>query len=108
LVLQKVFAPSEEQLPKAGTDSKSLYIFPNPVPPNFGGSIAIRGLAENSIVKITELTGRLVYQTRAQGGQATWNGRDYKGQRRASGVYLVLVTDDAKVERAAGKIVFIQ
>lgn len=89
-------------------DNKALTIFPNPVPPNFGGSIAIRGLVENSIVKITELNGRLVYQTRAQGGQAIWNGRDYRGQRRASGVYLVLVTDDAKRERTAGKIVFIQ
>ena len=93
---------------EGGTDQKGLTIFPNPVPPNYGGTIAIRGLAENSLVKITELNGRLVYQTRAQGGQAVWNGRDYRGGQRASGVYLVLVTDDAKVERAAGKIVFIR
>ena len=88
-------------------DSKSLLIFPNPVPPQYNGTIAIRGLAEGSIVKITELNGRLVYQAAALGGQATWNGQDYKGARVASGVYLVIVTDRNKVERGAGKIVFI-
>jgi hypothetical protein len=92
---------------EAVDNNKNLHIFPNPVPPGYGGTIAIRNLAEGSTVKITELNGRLVYQTAAQGGQATWNGRDYKGQRAASGVYLVIVTDRNKVETGAGKIVFI-
>ena len=67
----------------------------------------------NSIVKITELDGRLVYQTRALGGQAIWNGRNYRGERVASGAYLVLVSQDAatnpdgKKERTAAKIFFI-
>jgi len=65
-------------------------------------------VAANAIVKITELNGRLVYQTRAQGGQAVWNGRDYKGNRVASGVYLVLVSDDAGVEKASTRIVFVK
>ncbi len=88
-------------------NNKNLHIFPNPVPPGYTGTIAIRNLAEGSIVKITELNGRLVYQTAAQGGQATWNGRDGRNQRAASGVYLVIVTDRNKVERGSGKIVFI-
>lgn len=85
----------------------NLLVYPNPVPPNYSGTIAIRGLAENSFVKITELNGRLVYQTKALGGQAVWNGLDYTGKRIASGIYLVLVTDGEHKERAAGKIVFI-
>lgn len=92
---------------EATANSKNLLIFPNPVPPQFNGTIAIRGLAEGSIVKIMELNGRLVYQTAAQGGQATWNGRNYKGTKVATGVYLVLVTDRNKVETGSGKIVFI-
>jgi hypothetical protein len=84
---------------------KSLSIYPNPVPAGYGGMIGIRGLTEGAFVKITELGGRLVYQTRATGGQATWNGRDYRGNPVASGVYLVLVTDEGQAERAAGKIV---
>jgi hypothetical protein len=92
--------------------NESVLVFPNPVPPNFNGTIGIRGLANNAIVKITEMDGRLVYQTRALGGQAVWDGRDYKGRKISSGVYLILVSDDGssgsqKKEKAAGKIVFI-
>ena len=87
--------------------SSNVLVFPNPVPPNFGGTIGIRGLAENSIVKITELDGRLVYQTRALGGQAVWDGKDYKGKKISTGVYLVLVSNDDKTEKIATKIVFI-
>jgi ligand-binding sensor domain-containing protein len=91
--------------------NKDVIVFPNPVPPGFTGTIGIRGLADNSIVKITELDGRLVYQTRALGGQATWDGRDYKGRKISTGVYLVLInTEPAGLmpkEKAAAKIVFI-
>ena len=85
----------------------NVLVFPNPVPPGYNGTIAIRGLANNAIIKITELNGRLVYQTRALGGQAVWDGKDYKGSRISSGVYLVLVSDEEKKEKAAAKIVFI-
>ena len=87
--------------------SENLLIYPNPVPPGFAGTIAIKGLSANSFIKITELNGRLVFQTRAQGGQAIWNGKDYTGKTIASGVYLVFVTDEQKQEKSAGKIVFI-
>ncbi len=92
---------------EGGTTNSNVLVFPNPVPPGFTGTIAIRGLVDNAIVKITELNGRLVYQTRALGGQAVWNGNDYRGQKIASGVYLVLVSDDGKTEKTAAKIVFV-
>lgn len=87
--------------------NQDVLVFPNPVPPGFTGTIAIRGLVNNAIVKITELDGKLVYQTRALGGQAVWDGKNYNGQRIASGVYLVLVNDDSGKEREAAKIFFI-
>jgi hypothetical protein len=85
----------------------SVLVFPNPVPPAYNGNIGIRGLPENSIVKITETNGRLVYQTRALGGQAVWNGKDYKGKQAASGIYLVIAEDENKQEKIVTKIVFI-
>src|SRR6478672_1197081 len=88
-------------------EDDNLLVFPNPVPPGYGGTIAIKGLPENSVVKITELNGRLVYATKALGGQAIWNGRDYTGRKAATGVYLVLVTNDAHTEIKKGKIVFV-
>jgi len=90
-----------------GVENTNVLVFPNPVPPGYTGSIAIRGLVDNALVKITELDGRLVYQTRALGGQAVWNGKNYKGGRIATGVYLVLVSDDSRKEKLITKIVFI-
>jgi hypothetical protein len=92
---------------EGGETNEDVLVFPNPVPPDFTGTIAIRGLVNNAIVKITEMDGQLVYQTRALGSQAVWNGRNYKGQKISSGVYLVLVNDDGKKERMATKIFFI-
>ncbi|THU37222.1 T9SS type A sorting domain-containing protein [Niastella caeni] len=83
-------------------------VFPNPVPPGYTGTIAIRGVAHNAIVKITELNGRLVYQTRALGSQAIWNGKDYKGRTISSGIYLVLTSDETHQQKLVTKIVFIQ
>jgi len=64
-------------------------------------------MAENSIVKITELDGRLVYQTKALGGQAVWDGKDYKGRKISTGIYLVLVSNEDRSEKISTKIVFI-
>ncbi|MBO9563170.1 MAG: T9SS type A sorting domain-containing protein [Niastella sp.] len=93
---------------EATSSNSNVLVFPNPVPPGYTGTIAIRGVANNSIVKIAEMDGRLVFQTRALGGQAVWNGKDYKGRTISTGIYLVLVSDDNKQEKTVGKIVFIK
>lgn len=67
--------------------------FPNPVRPDFSGQVGINGLANNALVKITDVTGKLVYSTRASGGTVTWNLADANGRRVRSGVYLVLSSD---------------
>jgi len=87
--------------------NSNVLVFPNPVPPGYTGTIAIRGVTNNAIVKITELDGRLVFQTRALGGQAVWDGRNYKGLKISSGVYLVLISNDGRTEKSATKIIFI-
>jgi len=79
--------------------SSNAYAFPNPVRPEYDGPIAIRGLAEDAIVKITDIQGTLVYETQALGGQAIWYGRDLAGQRAASGVYLVFSTTQSQFDK---------
>jgi Two component regulator propeller len=84
------------------------YAYPNPVRPDYDGPIAIYGLARDANVKITDVTGNLVYEGRATGGQAVWDGRDYLGRRAASGVYLIFATSTALFENpdaAIAKIV---
>ena len=84
--------------------SKSnMYTFPNPVRPDWKGPIAIQGLAEDANVKITDIQGRLVHESTANGGLLTWNGLDYSGRRAKAGVYVVYATytkdlDDIRTE----------
>jgi hypothetical protein len=89
-------------------NENSVLVFPNPVPPDFNGTIAIKGLVNNATVKIAELNGRLVFQTKALGGQAVWNGKNYKGEKVASGVYLVLSADETNEEKVVTKIVVVR
>jgi ligand-binding sensor domain-containing protein len=89
-------------------EMKKPFIFPNPVPPGFSGTIAIRDLPEQAWVSITELDGRLVFKTRSLGGQATWNGKNYKGERVSSGTYLVMVANELNTQQVVGKIFFLK
>ncbi|HEX5112041.1 MAG TPA: two-component regulator propeller domain-containing protein [Saprospiraceae bacterium] len=68
---------------------ENAYAFPNPVRPDYDGPIAIRGLARDAVVKITDVNGQIVFETRALGGQAIWDGRDKNGQKAVTGVYMV-------------------
>jgi hypothetical protein len=73
---------------------QNAYAFPNPVRPDYEGPIAIRGLATDAAVKITNVAGVVVYETRAQGGQAIWDGYGLDGRKAESGVYLVFSTTE--------------
>jgi len=75
-------------------DYSGMYVFPNPVREDYEGVVTVTGLVENSSVKITDVSGNLVYETTSLGGQATWDLRNYRSQRVATGVYLVLCTSD--------------
>lgn len=68
-------------------------VFPNPVRPEFAGTVGITGLANNAQVKITDVAGHLVYATTANGGTVTWNMTSPDGKRVRSGTYLVLSSD---------------
>lgn len=78
--------------------SSDVYAFPNPVRPEHTGNIYISGLAKDADVKITDLNGKLIYETTALGGTATWDGKDYNGRRAATGVYLVFSTGQVDFE----------
>ncbi len=73
-------------------NESKVYAFPNPVRPEYTGPIAIKGLVRDANVKITDLTGKLVFETTALGGQAIWYKTDYTGREVATGVYLVFAS----------------
>ncbi len=85
-----------------------LTIFPNPVRPDFTGTVGINGLVDNATVKIFDAGGQLVFETRSQGGTATWNLRDYRGRMAQTGVYLIVVVKADGSEGLAGKLAVVR
>jgi hypothetical protein len=81
----------------------TVQVFPNPVLPNFSGTVGIRGLTSQSFVKITDINGRLVYQTVSQGGTATWNMITTSGEQAKPGVYLVFSVSQDGTEQIVSK-----
>ncbi len=84
-----------------------VYVYPNPVRENYDGPIAITGLASDGQVKITDVSGHLVYETKALGSQAIWDGKKFDGKRAQSGVYLVLCSDDDGKNTCVTKLLLI-
>lgn len=93
------------------TDANSTHgdvlVYPNPVRPEYTGMIAIKGLVKDANVKITDIAGNLVFETKANGGLATWNGNNFKGKRAATGVYLVYSSNSDGTDTYVTKILFI-
>jgi ligand-binding sensor domain-containing protein len=92
--------------PEIPQDDK-IVAFPNPVRPEYTGPIAINGFARDAIVKITDVSGALMYETTALGGQVVWNGMDYNGKRAASGVYLVYTSNKEGEQALVTKVAVI-
>ncbi|MPL94457.1 hypothetical protein SDC9_40611 [bioreactor metagenome] len=90
--------------PKTSLDS--VLVFPNPVMSDFNGYVSISGLIDNGWVTITDIYGTLIYKTRAMGGQAIWNCLDMSGDRPATGVYLIFVTNDDGSVTKSTKLMF--
>lgn len=74
------------------SDFSEVVAYPNPVRPEYDGDIYVRGLMDNTLVKIADAGGHVVYQGRSEGGLFTWNGRTASGARVKSGVYYVMVS----------------
>jgi ligand-binding sensor domain-containing protein len=89
-------------------DLQATTIFPNPVRPGYAGTVGIKGLVEGTVVKITDLAGRLVFETHSEGGTASWNLLDYTGRRARGGVYLVLTIAPDGTESKAGKLAIVE
>lgn len=85
----------------------NVVVYPNPVRESYEGLIAIKGLVANSSVKIQDMGGNLVYETESLGGQATWDGRNFRGERVATGVYMIFLSDSDGILTHVTKLLFI-
>ena len=99
---------SDATRPEEKLDENNIYAYPNPVKADFSGNIAIVGLTHDCNVKIVDTAGYLINEGTSNGGQYTWNGRNARGEKVASGVYYVLTYDSNGNEGVATKIVVIR
>jgi hypothetical protein len=93
---------------EGGQVHNNVLVFPNPVEPGFEGFVSVRGLPTDAWIKITDIRGSLLYQTRADGGQISWNQRTLDGDLVPSGVYLVYSSTDLGEDTYASKVVVIR
>ena len=84
-----------------------MYVYPNPVHPEYDGPIAIKGLKANSTVKITDVKGNLIHQGTSLGGQYIWDGKNVKRERVDTGVYIIFGASEEGDEGAVTKVMVI-
>lgn len=91
----------------ADREFNNVTVFPNPVYPEFSGPITIQGLGYESDVKVTDISGNLIYKTVSNGGTVIWDGKNLQGERVQSGVYLVWTGITYDKGKNVAKILFI-
>ncbi len=95
---------SDATEPQETLQENAVYAYPNPVKASYSGNISIVGLTYDCEIKIVDAAGYLITEGTSTGGQFTWNGRNAKGEKVASGVYYVLMYDANGDESLATKI----
>jgi hypothetical protein len=78
----------------ASENYENVIAYPNPVKPDYTGLITVRGLMDNSLVKIADSAGNVVKSLQSTGGMVTWDGCNSNGQRVKTGVYYVLASQN--------------
>lgn len=93
---------------KPSDDLANVYVYPNPVRPNFAGTIKIAGLTDKANVKITDVEGNLVHEVTSSGGTIEWDGTAFGKHKVASGVYMVFVASQDGLDSTVKKVMIIR
>jgi len=93
---------------KANEDLNNAYVYPNPVRPEFTGTVKIAGLLDKATVKITDIEGNLVYETTSEGGTIEWDTTAFGKYKVASGVYMIFISAQDGIETKVKKVMIIR
>lgn len=108
------FATDKGMVSFLGTSTKpndslsDVFVYPNPVRPNFIGTLKISGLTDKANVKITDIEGNLVYETTAAGGTIEWDTKAFGKHKVASGVYMIFVASEDATDSTVKKVMIIR
>ncbi|SFM83027.1 Two component regulator propeller [Algoriella xinjiangensis] len=90
------------------TNFSNAIAYPNPYRPEYNGKITIKNLPNRALVKITDVVGNLIYESKAEGGIVEWDTNNAKGKAVASGIYLVLMMNSDGTETKTLKIAVVR
>ena len=93
---------------EANENLNNAYIYPNPVRPDFTGTVKISGLIDRANIKITDVEGNLVYETTSEGGTIEWDTTAFGKYKVASGVYMVFISSEDGLETKVKKVMIIR
>lgn len=87
----------------------TIDLSPNPVYLPTHGAVEIRGLVEESTIKVLSIYGKVLKQFPAQGGgRAFWDCTDGEGNSVATGVYIIVAHDRNGTQVASAKVAVIR
>ena len=87
----------------------TIDLSPNPVYLPEHDAVEIRGLVEESTIKILTINGKVLKQFPAQGGgRAFWDCKDGDGNSVASGIYIIVAHDKSGTQAASAKVAVIR
>lgn len=86
----------------------AVYVYPNPVRPDYLDTVKISGLTDKANVKITDIEGNLVYETTSSGGTIEWDTTAFGSHKVASGVYMVFVASKDGLDSTVKKVMIIR
>ncbi|MFV7235212.1 T9SS type A sorting domain-containing protein [Flavobacterium sp. ZB4R12] len=92
----------------ANDDLSNAYVYPNPVRPEYQGTVKIAGLLDKANIKITDIEGNLVYETTSEGGTIEWDTTAFGKHKVASGVYMIFISAQDGVETKVKKVMIIR
>lgn len=108
------FATEKGMVSFLGTSTKpadnldQVYVYPNPVRPEFVGTVKIANLVSKANIKITDIGGNLVYETTSEGGTIEWDTTAFGKYKVASGVYMIFIASEDGAETAVKKVMIIR
>lgn len=92
----------------ASENLNNVYVYPNPVRPEYTGTVKINGLLNKANVKITDVAGNLVYEATTEGGTIEWDTTAFGKYKVASGVYMIFVSAQDGGETKVKKVMIIR
>lgn len=85
----------------------NVHAYPNPIRPGTSTPVYITGLVDESDVKITDVSGNIIWSTKSQGGQVVWNLQSFAGTKAASGVYMIYCSTANGDKSATAKLLIV-